>query len=66
MASATDPQPLDLRTEIERIDRIRAEIHRQWNSPSESPPFFALFVGMAVTGATIFAAGMLFTRLVGR
>ena len=60
----SDPSPnLDIAAEIERIDRIRRELHRQWNTPLRVD-----WKGVALTtalGALIFVAGAIFTLQVG-
>jgi len=52
------PPTLDINAEIERIDRLRAELLR-----ASSPPWIAIYGGM-VMGAVILAAGMLFAKYV--
>lgn len=55
----SDPSPkLDAAAEIERIDRVRAQLHRQWNTPVRVD-----WKGVVLTagfGALIFVAGAIF------
>lgn len=58
---------LDIRAELARIDKVRAEIHRQF----QQKPFTGWvwmcvpMAGMMLVGAAIFAAGAVFMKTMG-